>query len=195
MSNENWCTIENGVDNIIQKPKEDIIIKKKMVDALYAVNVSGFSTAFYVNGRQIILPSDKNPHEIPMNSPRLDGVKYKIFKKGIQSDIGELKIPNELGFDRYACQIKDHKFVLCSDSGGIDSYRTWETLYIGSFPIVERHVFTERFAKELPILIVDDVENITEEYLNDKYEEFSNREWNWDLLKSTYWNQLINKLI
>jgi len=99
--------------------------------------------------------------------------------------------PNGFDYDNYLHQIKSHKFVFCPDGNGIDCHRTWEVLYVGSYPIVERHVFSERFAKNLPILVVDDWEDVTEELLHKKYDEFSNKSWNWDMLKMFYWEKFI----
>jgi hypothetical protein len=98
-------------------------------------------------------------------------------------------------FENFVNKIKSHKFVFCPDGNGMDTHRTWETLYIGSYPIVERHYFTEEFSKHVPILIVDNWAEITEEFLNNKYKEFQNKEWNWNLLKAEYWQTLIKEKI
>ncbi len=100
---------------------------------------------------------------------------------------------NGVGFLNYARQIKRHKFVLCPDGNGMDTHRTWETLYLGSYPVVERHVFTEEFAKILPLLVVDDWREVTEQYLNSTYEDFADRAWNWEALKIGYWEDLIKE--
>jgi hypothetical protein len=41
--------------------------------------------------------------------------------------------------------------------------------------------------KELPILFTKDYSEITEEYLNDKWDEFLNTEFNFELLKKSNW--------
>lgn len=96
-------------------------------------------------------------------------------------------------YEHFLVRLKSHKFVFCPDGNGMDTHRTWETLYVGSYPIVERHYFTEEFAKELPIVIVDDWSEVTEEFLNDKYIEFNNRNWNWDVLTFCWWKEKISK--
>ena len=100
---------------------------------------------------------------------------------------------NGVGFPHYAQQIKRHKFVLCPDGNGMDTHRTWETLYLGSYPVVERHVFTEEFAKILPLLVVDDWGEVTEQYLHSVYKDFTSREWAWEVLKIGYWENLIKE--
>jgi len=96
-------------------------------------------------------------------------------------------------FKDYYWQLSAHKFVFSPDGNGMDTCRTWEALYLGCYPIVERHVFTEEFAKGLPLLIVDDWSTITEEFLHAKYEEMSAKRWNWDMLTVKWWDRLIGK--
>ena len=102
---------------------------------------------------------------------------------------------NGARFLNYAWQIKRHKFVLCPDGNGMDTHRTWETLYLGSYPIVQRHVFTEEFARILPLLIVDAWGEVTEQYLDSMYKDFASREWSWEALKIDYWENLIKEKI
>lgn len=98
----------------------------------------------------------------------------------------------ELGvsFSEYIKNIYAHKFVISPPGGGIDCHRTWESLYMGSIPIVKRSVLTEAFA-ELPILIVEDWTTLTEKLLNIIYNDFSAREFCYDKLKFSYWKSRI----
>jgi len=96
-------------------------------------------------------------------------------------------------FKDFALKIKSHKFILCPDGNGMDTHRIWESLYLGSYPIVQRHYFTEEFSKHVPLLIVDNIRDVNEELLNRKYEEFKNRKWNWRYLKISYWKKLIQE--
>jgi len=98
-------------------------------------------------------------------------------------------------FEHYTRQLASHKFVFSPDGNGMDCVRTWEALYLGCYPIVERHVFTEEFAKELPILVVDDWSYITEDFLSVEYERMTAREWNWDALTVEWWDGLIGSRI
>ena len=113
---------------------------------------------------------------------------YKWF-----SDVSWCTAEPRSDFSHYAHQLSTHKFVFSPDSNGMDCCRTWEALYLGSFPIVERHYFTEEFAKQLPLLIVDDWPSITESFLDDKYAEFTSREWNWAALGVQYWRDLMKE--
>jgi hypothetical protein len=94
-------------------------------------------------------------------------------------------------FAHYYRQLASHKFVFSPDGNGMDSCRTWEALYLGCYPIVERHVFTEFFSRHLPLLIVDDWATITPEFLEHEYAEMSARAWTWDALTVDWWDELI----
>ena len=102
---------------------------------------------------------------------------------------------NGMDFEHYARQIAAHKFVLCPDGNGPDTHRTWETLYLGSFPIVERHRFTQVFAEELPLLIVDNWSHVTEDFLNYVYAAFVKIDWNWQALTMDYWEKRIESAL
>lgn len=87
--------------------------------------------------------------------------------------------------------IRNHKFVLCPRGNGIDTHRLWETLYMGSIPIVKKHIGVNDF-NDLPILFIDQWEDLTEEFLNNQYKEIIAYSWNMDKLKFSYWR---NKII
>ncbi len=91
--------------------------------------------------------------------------------------------------------IKSSKFVFCPRGNGIDTHRIWESLYMGSIPVVKyentHHLFTD-----LPILFITDWNEINDDFLNEKYLEIINKEWNLDKLKIGYWNNFIkNKIV
>ena len=94
------------------------------------------------------------------------------------------------GRKKFLIDVKSSKFVFCPRGNGIDTHRLWETLYMGSIPIVKyersHHLFTD-----LPILFIDDWSKINYDFLNYKYEEIINKDWNMDKLKQSYWNNLI----
>jgi hypothetical protein len=91
---------------------------------------------------------------------------------------------------KFLKEIKSCKFVLCPRGNGIDTHRIWETLYMGSIPIVKyentHHLFTD-----LPILFIKDWDEVNEDFLEKKYEEIIEKEWNLDKLKIGYWKDFI----
>jgi hypothetical protein len=86
--------------------------------------------------------------------------------------------------------INKSKFVLCPRGNGVDTHRLWETLYMKSIPIVKYHI-THSNLTDLPILFINDWAEVTKEFLENKYEEIINKEWNMDKLKVSYWLNLI----
>lgn len=98
------------------------------------------------------------------------------------------------GRRQFLRDIRSSKFVFCPRGNGVDTHRIWETLYMGSIPIVKyektHHMFTD-----LPILFIDDWDVISEEFLNHKYLEIINSGWNMDKLKISYWMEFIKKNI
>jgi hypothetical protein len=114
---------------------------------------------------------------------------YEIFKTNNWCTIE--RGTNGSNFDNFIYKLRTHKFVLSPDGNSLEAHRTWEALYIGTIPVVKRHVFTEELSKELPILVIDKWGEITEKFLEEKYEEFENRIYNYDLLKISYWKKRI----
>ena len=103
----------------------------------------------------------------------------------------------ECSFDgrkAYLKRIKEHDFVLCPRGNGIDTHRLWETLYMGSIPIV---VYSDvhKNLLDLPILFIKEWEDITEEFLDRKLTEFDNKKWNMEKLDICYWEKLIRERI
>lgn len=98
------------------------------------------------------------------------------------------------GRKAYLKRIKEHDFVLCPRGNGVDTHRLWETLYMGSIPIV---VYSDvhKNLLDLPILFIKDWEEINEELLDKTLIEFDTREWNMDKLDIHYWVKAIKEII
>jgi|FAXJ01.1.fsa_nt_gi hypothetical protein len=101
-----------------------------------------------------------------------------------------IKNPNIFNFDEYIFNIHRHKFVACPSGNGIDTHRTWESLYLDSIPI-EKKNFNNAFWADLPICFVNNWEDIDEDFLNAEYARIMSKEWNLDKLEFSFWEQLI----
>jgi len=97
---------------------------------------------------------------------------------------------NGQGFDNYLDNIYNHPFVICPEGNGIDTHRTWECLYMNTIPIEKRNI-NNQFYTDLPILFVDDWNEITEKFLYDEYMRIENTEWNFEKLNFKYWENKI----
>jgi hypothetical protein len=93
------------------------------------------------------------------------------------------------GHSNYIDNIFNHKFILCPRGNGIDTHRIWESLYLRSIPIVKKCVAMSHFY-DLPILWIDDWDEITYDFLQEKYIEITNGDFNFEKLNLYYY---INK--
>ena len=120
-------------------------------------------------------------------------------------------IPDKLGpFLDYLEEMASTKFTPSPRGWGPDCYRTWEALLVGSIPIVKRgqcdvmeiarsllrsypcyDAQLDRLFEHLPILVIDDWEEITEEFLNKKYEEITSKTYDLRMLYMEYWHEKI----
>ncbi|MBI3508307.1 MAG: hypothetical protein HY069_01540 [Chlamydiia bacterium] len=95
-------------------------------------------------------------------------------------------------FREYLIDMASSKFVLAPRGAGLDTYRLWEALYVGSIPIVKTSSL-DLLYEGLPVLIVQDWSEVTESFLEEKYREFVAREFCWEKLDMAYWQLQIKK--
>ena len=88
----------------------------------------------------------------------------------------------------YFKEIGKYKFVICPEGNGIDTHRLWETLYSKGIPIVEDNELIRKKCEGLPILWTKDYSELTEEYLNQKYEEILNTDYDFSSLYLSFYN-------
>lgn len=93
-------------------------------------------------------------------------------------------------FKNYLYDLSKSVFVLCPNDG-FDCHRHWEALFMGAIPIMT-HSLLDPLFQDLPVLIINDWSEITKEFLAQKYEEMTTREYAWEKLYADYW---INKIM
>ena len=83
---------------------------------------------------------------------------------------------------------KEYAFVICPHGGGYDCHRLWEALILGCVPIVKKSNIDELY-QDLPVLIVDQWEDITEDLLKTTIESFQERKetFKYEKLTLRYW--------
>jgi len=86
------------------------------------------------------------------------------------------------------------KFVFCPPGNGLDTHRVWEALYLGAIPIVKNCVHYRAF-RDLPILMVNEWWEVTEEMLNNVYAEYQTKTFCEDKLKMSYWKRIIKECL
>lgn len=92
----------------------------------------------------------------------------------------------------YMFELISHKFVLSPRGNGIDCHRTWETLLMGAVPIVKSCELDPLY-EDLPVLIVQQWSDVTEEFLEKKYTEFSKKSYRFEKMYAPYWLALIRQ--
>jgi hypothetical protein len=94
----------------------------------------------------------------------------------------------------YLMEVARSKFVASPRGHGLDCHRTWEALLMGAYPIVKTSPLDSIY-KDLPVVIVNDWSEVTEEFLQQKYNEFSVKSWNISKIYVHYWIDLIKKTL
>jgi len=108
---------------------------------------------------------------------------YELFKNK-----KFITVNNNLSYKKYLEELASHKFCIVPPGNGLDCHRTWECLYLGVIPIVFDCIMNQQFS-HLPILIVDNWNEVTEDYLNSKYSQIWCKEYPMDYLNLEYWKK------
>lgn len=149
------------------------------------------------------------------NTAALDDVRRRlsIFSKDVlvymNFAVGNCPLERSLVYDLFICQpfcltssatknfhaylidLARSKFVLSPRGNGIDCHRTWEALYMGAYPVVKSSTLDPLY-EGLPVIIVDDWYDVTEDFLLKKNEEMERKEFSWEKLNAQYWFKRIN---
>jgi len=149
---------------------------------LILVNIKEKSKPFYDRMPKIYVNFSKNSDRFGDRRLALEKISKELLA------VNDVFIPRTYTWKNIA----EHAFVLSPFGCGIDCHRTWETLCLGSIPIVRAPHFKNLF-EDLPVLNVDSWENITQELLDKTIADFSKKTFNYDKLKLSYWTNRIKK--
>lgn len=147
---------------------------------------------------------DKNPHKLLYLNYRipdnlmvrkeamkiLDGLTPEEFTDKTFNGQNWLLFNSQETYVNYFNELLDHVFVSCPEGYGIDSYRFYETLYLGRIPVVLHNPVTDMF-KDLPILFLDKWEDFSLKY-REFMENFDINNYNFEKLTREYWNKVIS---
>jgi hypothetical protein len=159
----------------------------------------GFENPFWHPWKEeIILNSKPSRKRIPAPFAQFNPVTNKqdrglvlnlITRKQVTAYI--FNCINGQNFETYVENMNTYTYCLCPRGNGIDTHRIWEALYFGCIPIVKRHI-THEFEHELPIIFVDDWEELDDNYISKEKEKLNN---NFDspILSMKYWADKIYK--
>lgn len=101
-----------------------------------------------------------------------DKIKDKTFIT--IENMGEF-LKYDISRNMFFQKLGQSKFVICPRGNALDTFRFFDTIYSGAIPIVIKENFHNSFFfKNIPILYlnnVDEFDNLTEDFLNKKYDE------------------------
>lgn len=104
-------------------------------------------------------------------------------------------VSNPKPFSEYCEEMKKFLFVASPRGNGIDCHRTWEALYFGCIPIVEKHFMYDSY-KDLPILQIDDWNNFNiadYKHIVDEYKEKKIFKNSYMLDKQYFFNKILSE--
>lgn len=96
---------------------------------------------------------------------------------------------DKVDFETFMNHIAQSKFTFAPRGvGPADSFRIWESLMVGSIPLVKKSKYMDMcLYEELPVLIVDSWETVTESFLEEAYEAMSGASYATEKLSMGYW--------
>lgn len=94
--------------------------------------------------------------------------------------------PEKKTWKNYLLDMAQSKFVLSPRGNGLDCHRTWEALIMGSIPIVRSSTLDVLY-QDLPVVIVNTWDEVTESFLKQKYEELVVKVFNDEKRYVSYW--------
>lgn len=119
-------------------------------------------------------------------SPTERGQVYNYFK-----DKPYCTVSSPKPYVDYLQDLASSRFVLSPRGNGLDCHRTWESLYMGSTPIV-RSTACDSMYKNLPVIIVNEWSDVTPDFLAKKALEMSIKEYNMKKIYLKYWLKKID---
>jgi len=89
-------------------------------------------------------------------------------------------------FLEYMKEMGQYKFTLSPRGLGPDCYRTWEAMLVGCIPVLHSCYIDDLYS-DLPVLFIDRWEDVTPEFLEQKYQEITSKKYDIDKLFMEYW--------
>jgi len=110
--------------------------------------------------------------------------KYHRTKEGLR-DFSEIR-------KLFYQALSESVFVICPPGYGLDTVRFWESVLLGTIPIVQHFELDDLYA-DLPVVFVHDWNQINEEFLLKKYEEIKTKNYSNQKAYFDYWLDKIHR--
>lgn len=103
-------------------------------------------------------------------------------------------LDDRLPYPEYCKSMARFLFVLSPPGNGLDCHRTWEALYLGCIPVVQKHFMYDSYA-DLPIIQVEDWGTINRGFFQSHFQTYKEKfkSYKFEKLSINYWADLILK--
>ncbi len=125
----------------------------------------------------------------------------KEFYQQKNYDWVTLKMDVGTPVEEFYSELADHEFVLCPFGNGLDSYRMYETLAVGSIPIIRESRFSSNLGTfcNFPSVTYNTLFGITKEHLLETKEKFvkiekERGEWDRANISKNIWKNTLEEL-
>ena len=191
-----WFAQNKDLDNEILKAipigLENMILRINMASKLGRYSsqpINGLAKAVYINDLSQKTMLHDNLVYLNMNASTFLSERGRVLNLFKNESWATYK--KGLSWKEYYEDVASHKFILSPRGNGVDCHRTWEALYLRTIPIVRESTCMNDF-RDLPILFVKNWEEISYNYLNEKYKEMTSKTYDLSKMKLSYWKRRIN---
>lgn len=115
--------------------------------------------------------------------------RWSVYKHFVRSSY--CYHPGPRGYEDFLKDLVSSKYCISPRGNGLDTHRIWESIYLGTTPIVKSSSLDGLYA-DLPILIVPSWKIVTKEFLDQKYEEMKVKMYTLEKIYMDYWIKLID---
>jgi len=96
------------------------------------------------------------------------------------------------GRREYCELLRQYDFVVCPRGNGRDTHRLWESLYMGSIPIVKKGDLPPSLLSQFPIWAVESWSEVLDLNLrSEARDRIMSESWDVNKLRQSYWNSFI----
>jgi len=145
---------------------------------------------WFVDNVDLLRSYQKHPYVYCNWNPDTNQSARKSIIETLEKNHVPLSVRHGLNYISYCQDLAKYMFVACPSGNGVDTHRVWESLYVGSYPIVLRHRIYENY--DLPILQVDDWNEVTPKLLSEFKYKWKDKT-SFDQLKMSWWRNLIKE--
>ena len=102
-------------------------------------------------------------------------------------------ISGRVNYATYLKHLENSKYVLCPRGHGLDTHRFYETVLMGSIPVVENSTLYP-IQKETSVLVLNSFRNLTTKILENPQKYVNNLKFSKEILFMDYWWKKVEKI-